>query len=57
LKNDIDPTQPDIIWFNQGIYGVNSFSVSESTNSFNVSISGQDKMGYLDGTFGGILPM
>ena len=57
LKNEIDPTQPDIIWFNQGIYGINSFSVSENINSFNVSIGGQDKMGYLDGTFGGILPM
>ena len=57
LKNDIDNRYPDIIWFKQGTYGINSFSVSESTNNFTVNISGQDKMGYLDGTFGGILPM
>lgn len=57
LKNDIDNRYPDIIWFKQGTYGINSFSVSETTNNFTVNISGQDKMGYLDGTFGGTLPM
>lgn len=57
LKNDIDSCYPDIIWFKQGTYGINSFSISESTNNFTVNISGQDKMGYLDGTFGGTLPM
>jgi hypothetical protein len=57
LKNTVDATQPDIIWFKQGTYGINSFSISETTNSFSVNIGGQDKMGYLDGTFGGTLPM
>ena len=57
LKNDIDNRYPDIIWFKQGTYGINSFSVNETTNNFTVNIGGQDKMGYLDGTFGGILPM
>ena len=57
LENTIDNRYPDIIWFKQGTYGINSFSVSETANSFTVNIGGQDKMGYLDGTFGGTLPM
>lgn len=56
LENNINPDYPSIVWFNQGTYGINSFSANQSKDSFTVSISGQDKMGYLDGTFGGILP-
>lgn len=57
LENKIDPNYPSIIWFKQGTYGVNSFSASQSTSGITVNIGGQDKLGYLDGTFGGIIPM
>lgn len=57
LKNDINPSYPNIIWFNQGVYGINSFSANQSLNTITVNIGGQDKMAYLDGTFGGTIPM
>ena len=55
VKNFINPVYPDIIWFNQGIYLITSFSTSNNTNSFNVSISGKDKMCLLNGEIGGSL--
>ena len=55
LRNHIDPDYEDIIWFNQGIYVITSFSLSRSSNAFNISISGQDKMVLLNGALGGIL--
>lgn len=56
LKNTIDHTQPDIIWFDQGIYIISNFSISESTSSLTISIQGKDKMCRLDGTISGSLP-
>lgn len=56
LKNTIDSTQPDIIWFDQGVYIISNFSISESTSSLTVSIQGKDKMCRLDGTISGSLP-
>jgi hypothetical protein len=44
---------PNIIWFNQGIYLITDFSTSHSTSSFNISISGKDKMCLLNGDIGG----
>lgn len=55
LENTIDSTYPDIIWFNQGIYLITSFSTSHSTSSFNISIQGKDKMCLLNGDVGGSL--
>jgi len=46
---------PNIIWFNQGIYLITDFSTSHSTSSFNISISGKDKMCLLNGDIGGTL--
>lgn len=43
-------------WYNMGVYIVNSYSRSESTNSLTISISGQDKMCRLNGTISGSLP-
>ena len=57
LKNTIDPSYPDIIWLNQGIYVINQFSISENATSKNISISGQDKMTKLNGTLGGLFPV
>lgn len=42
-------------WINEGLYVITSFSVSESLNSYNVSISAQDKMCLLNGTIGGAI--
>ena len=56
LKNDIDLNYPDIIWFSQGIYIINSFNTSLSTSGFNISISGKDKMCLLNGEVSGSLP-
>ena len=55
IKNDINPDYPDIIWFKQGTYGISSFSTSQGTNDYTISIQGKDKMSYLNGEFGGII--
>lgn len=43
----------DIVWFPQGEFYITNFNSSLSTNSFRISISGQDKMAKLNGTIGG----
>lgn len=55
LENTIDSTYPKIIWFKQGTYIISSFSTSHSTNNFNISIQGKDKMCALNGELGGTL--
>ena len=55
LTNKINPEYPDIIWFPQGVYLITSFSTSQSTNSYNISIQGKDKMCLLNGEIGGTL--
>lgn len=56
LKNTIDNSYPDIIWFDQGIYIISNFSISESTSNLTISIQGKDKMCRLDGSISGSLP-
>lgn len=53
LNNEINPKYPDIIWFDMGIYLITSFSKSRSTNAYNISISGKDKMARLNGDISG----
>ena len=55
LTNKINPNYPDIIWFPQGIYLITSFTTSQNTNSFSISIQGKDKMSLLNGEIGGTL--
>ena len=55
LSNTIDPTFPDIIWFNQGIYLITSFNKQLSLNNCTISLSGKDKMCLLNGDLGGTL--
>lgn len=57
VLNTINKKYDDIIWFPQGIYVINSFNSSYTTNDYNISISGQDKMCLLNGTIGGNIPM
>lgn len=56
VENHIDSDYPDIVWFNQGIFLVSSFSCSLSVNSYNINIQGKDKMSLLNGDVGGIIP-
>lgn len=56
LKNNINNNYPDIIWFPQGTYLITAFNTSQTTNNYNVSISGKDKMCLLNGDLGGSLP-
>lgn len=53
LNNEINPKYPDIIWFDMGVYLITSFSKSRSTNAYNISISGKDKMARLNGDISG----
>jgi hypothetical protein len=56
MRNTIDDTYPDIIWFPQGVYVITSFSTSQNTNGFTINISGKDKMCLLNGDVGGNIP-
>ena len=56
VKNNINSKYPDIIWFDQGIYSITSFSSSQSGTNYSISISGKDKMCLLNGEMGGIFP-
>ena len=55
IKNDINPEYPDIIWFNQGVFVITSFTTSQTTSSSTIAIQGQDKMPLQNGDLGGII--
>ena len=58
IKNDTDeyPDWP-ILWFPQGVFYINSFSINSSTSSaVNLNLSLKDKMSLLNGEVGGTLP-
>ena len=55
IENHINPNYPEIIWFPQGIYVITNFSSSQNINSYQISISGKDKMCLLNGDVGGTL--
>ena len=40
LKNNINNNYDNIIWFNQGTFILTSFSVSYSSNSYTINLSG-----------------
>lgn len=56
LSNTINSQYDDIIWFKQGVFVITSFNTSLTTNNYNISISGKDKMCLLNGDMGGNLP-
>ena len=53
VKNTIDITYPDIIWFKQGVFVLTSFNISRNTTQFTINLSGKDKMCLLNGECGG----
>ena len=55
LKNNIDNTYPEIIWFKQGVFVITAFNTTHNANSYTISISGKDKMCLLNGDMGGNL--
>lgn len=55
LENHINSNYPDIIWFKQGIFVINSFNTSKSISGYTVNISGKDKMCLLNGDLSGSL--
>jgi hypothetical protein len=52
LKNEY-PNYPDIIWFPMGLFVINNFSCSHTTNNLTIQMSGKDKMSLLNGDLGG----
>lgn len=56
INNTINLDYPNIIWFPQGVYLFTSFNTSQTTNNYNISISGKDKMCLLNGDIAGSLP-
>ena len=58
LENNINSQYEKIIWFKEGIFIIKSFTSSQGINSYNINISGQDKMSLLNGFIGGsIIPL
>lgn len=55
LKNFIDDSYPEIIWFKQGLYLLTTFNTSQNVNGYTISIQGKDKMCLLNGDIGGAI--
>lgn len=53
LENYINPAYPKVCWFDQGIFLITQFNTNRNASSFNISISGKDKMCQLNGEIGG----
>lgn len=58
IKNETDQyLEYPILWFPQGVFYIDSFSMNSSTSSaVNVNLSLKDKMSLLNGEVGGVLP-
>ena len=55
LKNFVDDSYPEIIWFKQGLYLLTTFNTSQNVNGYTISIQGKDKMCLLNGDIGGTI--
>lgn len=53
LKNFVDSSYDDIIWFPQGMFIATSISTTSNMSGITVSLTGKDKMCLLDGSVGG----
>ena len=56
VENWIDPEYPDIIWFNEGMFMITSFSCTAGVNNYTINLQGKDKMTLLNGDLGGVIP-
>ena len=56
IKNDIDESQEEIIWFPLGIFVIVQPNISHSAGGCTISLSCKDKMCLLNGECGGNLP-
>ena len=50
-----DSIYPEIVWFKQGIFVITSFNSSLATNNYIITLTGKDKMCFLNGDLGGQL--
>ena len=57
IKNLVDDKYPEILWFDQGVYIISSFTSSKSVSNISVSIQGKDKMCRLNGEISGNIPI
>lgn len=55
IKNTIDQRYPDVIWFNQGIFVISSFTTTQGLSNYTIAIQGKDKMTLLNGELGGTI--
>jgi hypothetical protein len=55
VQNTINKDYSDIVWFDQGIFLITTFSHSFSATAFTINISGKDKGSLLNGELGGTL--
>ena len=55
VVNTINQNYDDIIWFNQGIFIISTFTVSLSVNNYTITLNAKDKMSLLNGDLGGNL--
>jgi hypothetical protein len=56
IENKINNEYPEIIWFKQGIYVINTLSISSTNQGIQISLQCKDKMCLLNGECGGGLP-
>ena len=56
VKNNIDKNYPEIIWFKQGVFVINTLSISSNAQGIQISLQCKDKMCLLNGECGGGLP-
>lgn len=57
LKNTIQKYENyDIIWYPQGVFGITACSTSHSASGVTLNLNLQDKMCFLNGTCGGVIP-
>ena len=55
VENNIDDEYPDVIYFPMGTFIITSFNTTQNLNNYSISISGKDKMAFLNGELGGTI--
>lgn len=55
LRNNIDTSYDDIIWFKMGVFVITDFKFQDAYNNYTITVTGKDKMCLLNGDCGGTL--